>query len=61
MLPPHPHFNLFQLDFDVKFPLFRLLLFLIGLKSTIIGFVWLEIRFDSDSPTVPEFVVRCRA
>ena len=31
MLPP----TLTQLDFDVKFPLLRLLLFLIDLKSTI--------------------------
>ena len=37
MLPPTPHnFILFQLDFDVKFPLLRLLLFLIDLKSTIV-------------------------
>ena len=34
--PPH-NFILFQLDFDVKFPLLRLLLFLIDLKSTIFG------------------------
>ena len=33
--PPPPNFTLFQLDFDVKFPLLRLLLFLIDLKSTI--------------------------
>ena len=32
--PPH-HFILFQLDFDVKFPLLRLFLFLSDLKSTI--------------------------
>ena len=32
---PPPNFILFQLDFDVKFPLLRLLLFLIDLKSTI--------------------------
>ena len=31
-----PNFILFQLDFDVKFPLLRLLLFLIDLKSTIL-------------------------
>ena len=34
--PPLPYFNLFQLDFDIKFPLLRLLLFLIDLKSTIV-------------------------
>ena len=34
--PPPPNFILFQLDFDVKFPLLRLLLFLIDLKSTIV-------------------------
>ena len=35
--PPPPHnFILFQLDFDVKFPLLRFLLFLTDLKSTII-------------------------
>ena len=33
--PPTPNFILFQLNFDVKFPLLRLLLFLIELKSTI--------------------------
>jgi hypothetical protein len=34
MLPPPPHnFFSFELDFDVKFPLLRLLLF--DLKSTI--------------------------
>ena len=32
--PPH-NFILFELDFDVKFPLLRLLLFLSALKSTI--------------------------
>ena len=32
--PPH-NFILFELDFDVKFPLLRLLLFLSDLKSTI--------------------------
>ena len=32
---PPPNFILFQVDFDVKFPLLRLLLFLIDLKSTI--------------------------
>ena len=38
MLPPPPHnFILFQLDFDVKFPLLRLLLFVSDLKSTIYG------------------------
>ena len=36
MLPP-PNFVLFQLDFDVKFPLLRILLFLIDLKSTILS------------------------
>ena len=37
MLPPTPpNFILFQIDFDVKFPLLRLLLFQIDLKSTII-------------------------
>ena len=35
MLPP-PNFILFQLDFDVKFPLLRLLLLIIDLKSTIL-------------------------
>ena len=36
MLPPPPHnFILFQLDFDVKLPLLRPLLFLNDLKSTI--------------------------
>ena len=36
MLPPTLHnFILFELDFDEKFPLLRLLLFLRDLKSTI--------------------------
>ena len=35
MLPPTPTQLYLQLDFDVKFPLIRLLLFLIDLKSTI--------------------------
>ena len=36
MLSPPPYnFILFELDFDVKFPLLRLLLFLSDLKSTI--------------------------
>ena len=36
MLPPPPHnFFLFELDFDIKFSLLRLLLFLSDLKSTI--------------------------
>ena len=36
MLPPPPHnFILFELDFDVRFPLLRLLLFLSDLISTI--------------------------
>ena len=34
-LPPH-NFILFELDFDVKFPLLRLLQFLSDLKSTIL-------------------------
>ena len=35
MLPPTPTtLFLFELDFDVKFPLLRLLLFLSDLKST---------------------------
>ena len=34
--PPPPNSVLFQLDFDLKFPLLHLLLFLIDLKSTII-------------------------
>ena len=35
-LPPPPHkLILFKLDFDVKYPLLRLLLFLSDLKSTI--------------------------
>ena len=34
MLPPN--FLLFQLDTNVKFPVLRLLLFLIDLKSTIL-------------------------
>jgi hypothetical protein len=33
--PAPPNLILFQLDLDVKFPLLRLLLFLIDLKSTI--------------------------
>ena len=33
--PPH-NFILFELDFDLKFPLLRLLLFLSDLKSTIL-------------------------
>jgi hypothetical protein len=34
-LPPPPHnFILFELDFDLKFPLLRLLVFLSDLKST---------------------------
>ena len=39
MLPPHSplyNFILFEIDFDVKFPLLRLLLFLSDLKSTIL-------------------------
>ena len=35
---PHPHttlYYIFELDFDVKFPLLRILLFLNDLKSTI--------------------------
>ena len=36
MLPPTPtNYILFVLDFDVKFPLLRLLLFLSDLKSTV--------------------------
>ena len=37
MLPPGPphNFILFELDFDIKFPLLRLLLFLSDLKSNI--------------------------
>ena len=36
MLPPPPHnIILFELDFNVKFPLLRLLQFLSDLKSTI--------------------------
>ena len=38
LTPPPPNFILFQLDFDVKFTLLHLLLFLIDLKSTIINF-----------------------
>ena len=39
MLPlPPPNFILFELDFDVKFPLLRLLLFLIDFKSTILDY-----------------------
>ena len=34
--PPPPKFFLFELDFDVKFPLLHLLLFLSDLKSTIV-------------------------
>ena len=34
-VPPH-NFILFELDFDIKFPLLRLLLFLSDLKSTIL-------------------------
>ena len=38
MLPPPPHnIILFKLDFDVKFPLLRLLQFLSDLKSTILN------------------------
>ena len=33
--PPSHNFILFELDFDAKFPLLRLLLFLNDLKSTI--------------------------
>ena len=36
LLPPPHNFILFELDFDVKFPLLRLLLFLSALKSTIV-------------------------
>ena len=37
MLPPPPHnIILLELDFDVKFPLLGLLLFLSDLKSTIV-------------------------
>ena len=35
LLPPPHNFILFQLDFDVNFPLLRLLLYLIDLKSNI--------------------------
>jgi hypothetical protein len=38
MLPtPQHRFVLFELDFDVKFPLLRLLIFLSDLKSTILS------------------------
>ena len=37
MWPPTPHnIILFELEFDVKFPLLRFLLFLSDLKSTIV-------------------------
>ena len=37
MLPPPPHnIILFELDFNVKFPVLRLLQFLSDLKSTIL-------------------------
>ena len=38
MLPPPQHnIILFELNFDVKFPLLRLLIFLSDLKSTILS------------------------
>ena len=45
MLPPTPphNFILFELDFEVKSPLLRLLLFLSDLKSTIL--LWYLIFF----------------
>ena len=47
MLPPH-NFNLFELDFSVKFPSLRLLQFLIDLKglclirvmSIVVAYIW---------------------
>ena len=44
MLPPPPHILImFELDFDVKFPLLHLLLFISDLKSTI--FSWIKEMF----------------
>ena len=46
MLPPPPpshNFILFKLDFDIKFPLLRLLLFLSDLKSTTVTCIKVEI------------------
>ena len=46
MLPPTPlNIILFELDFDVKFPLLRLLQCLIDLKSTIPKVIKFEIIF----------------
>ena len=44
MLPPNPTKNniLFEVDFTVKFPLFRLLQFLSDLKNTIIENIIIE-------------------
>ena len=40
--PPPYNFILFELDFDVKFPLLRLLLFLSDLKSAIFWINWIR-------------------
>ena len=49
MFPPTPpNFILFQLDFDVKFPLLRLLLFLIDLKSTILLYQIVDCESKTD-------------
>ena len=51
MFPPPPHnFILFELDFDIKFPLLRLLLILSGLKSNILMIVLkiYYLQFKSD-------------
>ena len=46
MLPPTPHnIILFELDFDVKFPLSRLLQFLSNLKSTIVLLIQLAKQY----------------
>ena len=57
MLPPHsPSYNfiLFEIDFDVKFPLLCLLLFLSDLKSTILCInVLKQIKFSIPIETKP--------
>ena len=48
--PPPPHnFILFELDFDVKFPLLRLLLFLSDLKSTIMLYNQLNLCLSGEN------------
>ena len=58
--PPPYNFILFKLDFDVKFPLLRLLLFLSDLKTTIVfGFKYLKGKFINNDykKRIPELWV----